>query len=53
MIVWHGGSRATLESSVIGILQVRYVHNAHTEPTLQPLQGEHLRYEPANGKVGP
>ena len=27
-------------------------HNVHTEPTLQPLQGEHLKYKSANGEVG-
>ena len=27
-------------------------HNVHTEPTLQPLQGEHLKYKSANGMVG-
>ena len=27
-------------------------HNAHTEPTLQPLQGEHLKYKSGNGEVG-
>ena len=27
-------------------------HNEHTEPTLQPLQGEHLKYKSANGEVG-
>ena len=26
--------------------------NVHTEPTLQPLQGEHLKYKSANGEVG-
>ena len=26
-------------------------HNVHTEPTLQPLQGEHLKYKSANGEV--
>ena len=27
-------------------------HNVHTEPTQQPLQGEHLKYKSANGEVG-
>ena len=27
-------------------------HNVHTEPTLQPLQGEHLKYKSANGEIG-
>ena len=27
-------------------------HNVHTEPTLQPLQDEHLKYKSANGEVG-
>ena len=27
-------------------------HNVHTEPALQPLQGEHLKYKSANGEVG-
>ena len=26
--------------------------NVHTEPTLQPLQGKHLKYKSANGEVG-
>ena len=27
-------------------------HNVHTEPTLQPLQGEHLKYKSANAEAG-
>ena len=31
---------------------IEVCHDVHTEPTLQPLQGEHLKYKSANGEVG-